>query len=56
MIQKRFSKKYNTQVQKYLTKILLIRTYSVIPKLTYITDNAFVDKTKTVPFARGSSE
>lgn len=33
MIQKRFSKKYNTQVQKYLTKILLIRTYSVIPKL-----------------------
>ena len=33
MIQKRFSEKYNTQVQKYLTKILLIRTYSVIPNL-----------------------
>ena len=30
---KTFSKKYNTQVQKYLTKILLTRTYSVIRKL-----------------------
>ena len=26
-------KKYNTQVQKYRTKILLIRIYSAIPKL-----------------------
>ena len=26
-------KKYNTQVQKYRTKILQIRIYTVIPKL-----------------------